>query len=115
MILLKTVSHYNKTVSLNAERKTVTTYAFNKAFLSDLQPASLASCQRNGWGVSDLDSNSKILFCDNIYSSGIQFDDIIKFGNSEFLVKGINVWDTLGSSTDHTEMLLKPVQGQKYT
>lgn len=107
---------YAPVPSLSAERKRIVTYptATKTGIRCNVQPLQLTDCQRNGWGLSDLDANAKIMFLENADAAGVYEDYIVKWNGQEFFVKGINVWDAPGSAA-HTEFKLRPVQGQTYT
>lgn len=115
MILNHTATIYQKTTAQNAERKVTVSYSVYKSSVRcNIQPLQLTDCQRNGWGISDLDANSKIMFLTNIDAAGIIEDWLIKWNGQEYFVKGINSWDMPGGAA-HVEFKLRPVQGQSYT
>jgi hypothetical protein len=114
MILDRIVSIFAKTTALNSEGKTIPAYSFLKSVSCNIQPLQLTDVQRNGWGISDLSANAKLMFVENFDAAGIVEDYIVRYNSKEFTIKGINPWDSPGSAA-HTELLLKPIQGVTYT
>lgn len=79
-------------------------------FVCDVQPAVFNEYVYQNWGVSDLDSESKLMFVDttlvDFWPLLDPFDRVSVVGGKIYDILGSNVWQK------HKVCLLKPVQGE---
>lgn len=99
------------TVTKGAQGQVLKTWAFDpsQSFICDVQPAVLNDYVYQTWGISDLDSNAKLMFMDTTLSGfWLQAEPV-----NRVQVVGGATYDILGSNPwfRHKVCLLKPIQG----
>jgi hypothetical protein len=113
-----TVSFYKKTKAKNNQGTWIETFGYllttptaaDLIIRADVQPHKLTTAQREIWGISDKNSNVKIMFSE--YNSslvdGTRVSVVSDFDGTTnyYEVKPVNSWP------NHAETLLVPVQGE---
>lgn len=111
MIANQLVTILQSTISKTSEGLTVNTYSpLYVNYNANVQPMRLTQSTAKAWGLTDIQVNIKLMFCDYdpTLHEGMR---VISDDNCLYDIRGINHWNF---STNHSELLLVPVQGEQY-